>query len=34
MDNKVKPNLLTVYDKINILVQVDAHIGAYVEQAS
>jgi hypothetical protein len=33
MDNKGKPKLLTS-DKINISVQVDAHIGTHVKQAS
>jgi hypothetical protein len=27
VDNKGKPKLLTVCDKINVSVQVDAHIG-------
>jgi hypothetical protein len=34
MDNKEKPKSLTISDKINILAQVDAHIGTFVKQAS
>jgi hypothetical protein len=34
MDHKGKPKSLTVSDEINILVQVDTHIGTLVEQAS
>jgi hypothetical protein len=34
MDNKGRPKSLTISDKINILVQGDAHIGTHVEQAS
>jgi hypothetical protein len=32
--NERKPKSPTVSDKINILVQVDAHIGTHVEWAS
>jgi hypothetical protein len=34
MDNKGKPKSHTVSDKINVVVQFDAHIGTCVEQAS
>jgi hypothetical protein len=34
MDNKGKHKSLAVSDKINILAQVDAHIGTHVEQAT
>jgi hypothetical protein len=34
VDNKGKPKSLTASDKINILVQVDAHTGTHVEQMS
>jgi hypothetical protein len=34
MNNEGKPESLTVSDKINILAQVDAHIGTHVEHAS
>jgi hypothetical protein len=34
MDNKRKPKSLTVSDEINILAQLDTHIGTHVEQAS
>jgi hypothetical protein len=34
MDNKGKRKSFTISDKINILVQVDAHIGTHVELAS
>jgi hypothetical protein len=31
VDNKVKPKSLTISDKINILAEVDAHIGTHAE---
>jgi hypothetical protein len=31
MDNDGKPKSFTISDEINILVQVDAHIGAHIE---
>jgi hypothetical protein len=34
MDNKGKLKSITVSDKINILVQIDAHIGTCAELAS
>jgi hypothetical protein len=34
MDNKGKPNSLTITDDRSILVQDEAHIGTYIEQAS
>jgi hypothetical protein len=34
MDNKGKWKSFTISDKINILAQVDAHIGTHVELAS
>jgi hypothetical protein len=34
MDDKGKPKSLAVSEKINILAQVDLHIGAHAEQAS
>jgi hypothetical protein len=34
MNNKAKLKSFTVYDKISGMVQVDVHIGIYVELAS
>jgi hypothetical protein len=34
MNNEGKPEAVIVSDKINILVQVDVHVGTYVEQPS
>jgi hypothetical protein len=34
MDNKGKPKTPTISDERNILVQVEAHIETYIEEAS